>query len=438
MTNSMYDQLHVMTQSMHSLAPSRRPITLLFAAAAAAASAVAVVIGLLVIWAAMDPPVNELWTLAGLLAASAALTLLAYLALTALLPRRPLSGPGGRVVLVVLFSGVLALVNVLITAGFMFISSHDLTLLAALILFALLMSSLLALVVSRSISLPIQQLAAAVDRVDEHTLPVDLPIHGHDEIARLAGAFNSMGERLRLAAGERRRAETKRLELVAAISHDLRTPISSARLMTEAIEDGVLDDESQRRYITNIKAELNRLDRLMEDLFELSRIDAGALQLHRAPTDVSVLLAESLESVRVEAERAHVRIQSDVQPNLPQAQADPWRLERALRNLLENAVRYTPARGLVALSARAAGDNLELAVADTGPGIADADVARIFEPFFRGDSARTRNGAGAGLGLAIACGIVEAHGGTIALDRDRPQGCTFRISLPLNGSPVTA
>ena len=252
-----------------------------------------------------------------------------------------------------------------------------------------------------------------------------------DEIDHLAVAFNAMVERLSAAAAERQRAEASRRELLAAISHDLRTPISNARLMTEAIADGLLDEETQRRYVRNISAELECLDHLIDDLFELSRIEAGVLPLQRTPTDVGVLFAESLEVVRAAANHAAVHLYSEVESTLPLANLDPLCMQRVLRNLLVNAIRYTPAGGEVILRARLRGTSVELTVSDTGPGIPQADAARIFEPFFRGDEARQRDGAGAGLGLAIARGIVEAHGGSIALDGTTTRGSTFRTRLPL-------
>lgn len=391
----------------------------------------AVGVGLLVVLVSMSPPARDLRDIAALLAASVLVSFVAYLAMLRFLPSRPLAGAGGRVVALSLFGGALALVNVLITAAFMFLNSHDLTLLAGLLLFALLVSSFLALSVARSITDPIAALIDAVDDVqgDARLLPADA--RGVDEIARLDSAFKAMAQRLEQAAAERERAEASRLELVAAISHDLRTPISSARLMVEAIADGVLDAATEQRYVSNIRAELVRLDHLIDDLFELSRIEAGALTLDMSPTNVDVFVSEIVESVRTEAERRRVHLHSRIHPDIPLIQADPWALERALRNVVENAVRHTPALGDVCVEARRRGENVELLVIDSGPGIPPQDVDRIFEPFYRGDASRRRDGSGAGLGLAIARGIVQAHDGSIELEPNSPHGCTFRVTLPI-------
>ncbi len=391
----------------------------------------AIAVGLFVIWLAMDPPQGELPQIAGLLSASALVSFLAYFAILRYLRRRPLAGMGGRIVLAALFGVLLALVNVIITAGFMFLSGHDLTLLAALLLFSLLVASLIAGQVARAASDSISRLVQTVDQVRTDTVAVRAATDGHDEVAHLARAFNAMAERLSAATAARTRAEAQRRELVAAISHDLRTPLASARLMSEAIADQLLDEDTQRRYLIQIGAELERLDRLIEDLFDLSRIEAGALALQRTPTDVGVLVAESVESVRAEADHDAVQLHSEVGPDLPLVQADPWCMQRALRNLLSNAIRYSPAGGRVTLAARRLDGGLELTVADSGPGIPAADAARVFDPFFRGDVARRRDGAGAGLGLAIARGIFEAHDGTLVLDEDGGSGCRFRARIPL-------
>lgn len=401
----------------------------------------AVGLGFLVIWIAASPPASDADDIAGLLAVSALVSLGAYLLLLRALPLRPFGGVGGRVMLAVLFGGLLALVNVLITAGFMFLSNHDLVLLTGLLTFSLLVSSVLAVNLAASITGPVAELREALEGVDLAGAPALVPAAGEDEIARLGDAFNAMVERVRRAHADRDRAEASRRDLVAAISHDLRTPLASARLMIEAISDGVLSAEVEHRYVERTAAELRTLDRLIEDLFELSRLEAGALSLEKAATDVQILMAESVESMRPEADQAGVELRLSVAPELPLIYVDPLAIQRALRNLLANAIRYSPERETV--SARASNDGawVELTVSDEGPGVPAAEAARIFEPFFRGDRARLRNGAGAGLGLAIARGIAEAHGGALVLDApsnhsapDRGtaagSGATFHLRVP--------
>ena len=413
-----------------ALSPSRPRLSAprLFALSLALTAAVGV--GLLVIWLTLDPPASDADDLAGLLAVSALVSLAAYLGLLRLLPSRRLGGLGGRVMLVVLFGGALALVNVLITAGFMFLSDHDLALLAGLLAFSLLVSSLLAGQLASSITRPVDELRTAVEGIDPNNPRVQLDVHGHDELAQLGAALNRLVARVQEAQVDRDRAESSRLQLIAAISHDLRTPLASARLMNEAISDGVLTTEDERSYVRRIGRELRTLDGLIEDLFELSRLEAGARALERADTDVQILMAESVESMRPEAERAGVDLRLQVAPDLPLIEVDPAALQRALRNLLANAIRYSPAHGGGDVRASNGGAWVNVTVTDQGPGVSPADAPRIFEAFYRGDTARLRNGAGAGLGLAIARGIAEAHGGSLTLEDTPNSGATLRLRVP--------
>ena len=389
--------------------------------------------GLIVVWVAMDPPGSDLRTVAGLLGVSALLSLSAYALLLRALPRLPLTGPHGRVAAASLFAGGLALANVILTAAFMFISSHDLTLLAALLAFALLVSTTLAVSVAGTITEPIRALARAVEASHDEELPRPVPIAAAsgDEIAQLAAAYNAMAERLTAAAEQRSRAEAGRRELVAAISHDLRTPIANGRLLIEAITDAVVDSETARRYLQQAHVELLYLDRLIDDLFELSKLEAGGLRLERQAVDLAALLAEAVETVRPQAEQAGVVLRASLAPDLPLVSLDELCMGRALRNVLTNAVRYTPPGGVVLAAAQQRGATVEVTVVDEGPGVAREDAERIFEPFFRSDAARHRDGAGAGLGLAIARGIVEAHGGEITLESHAASGATFRTLLPV-------
>lgn len=393
------------------------------------ALAAAVGVGLLVIWLAMDPPASDADDLAGLMTVSALVSLAAYVGMLRFLPARRLGGPDGRVMLTVLFGGTLALINVLITAGFMFLSDHDLALLAGLLAFSLLVSSLLAGQLAASITRPIDQLRAAVEGIEPDDANLDIVVEGDDELAALGTALNRMVARVREAHADRDRAESSRLQLIAAISHDLRTPLASARLMNEAISDGVLSADDERAYVERIGKELRTLDGLIEDLFELSRLEAGERALERTPADVQILMAESVESMRPEAEQARVDLRLEVAPQLPVIDVDPPAIQRALRNLLANAIRYSPEAGVVRVRAANGGDWVNLTVSDEGPGISPSDAPHIFDAFYRGDRARLRNGAGAGLGLAIARGIAEAHGGSLSLE-ETESGASLRLRVP--------
>jgi signal transduction histidine kinase len=229
--------------------------------------------------------------------------------------------------------------------------------------------------------------------------------------------------------------ESARRQLLAAVSHDLRTPLSAIRVMLEAIEDRVVEDaETIERYHHAMLGEVARLSGLIDDLFELSQIEAGALGLRLERASIADLIAETVEAMRAEADRAGVELRFDLPEALPPIEADMHKLHRVLANLLANAVRHTPAGGRVTVGATLQAGETEVTVSDSGEGIAPEDLPHVFERFYRGDKSRSRAGGGAGLGLAIARGLVQAHGGEIAVQSRYGHGATFTVRLPADGS----
>jgi signal transduction histidine kinase len=224
-------------------------------------------------------------------------------------------------------------------------------------------------------------------------------------------------------------AERMRRELIAAVSHDLRTPITSLRLLTDAIADDVVDEETRRAYLAQMGTHVNALAALIDDLFELSRLEAGEIAWSLEQVRLDELVGETVDAMRVQAAARHVQVRAELPADLLPAKADPEKLQRVLFNLIQNAIRHTPADGSVVVRAAPAGDAVEIEVADTGSGIAADDRDRVFEPFFRGGAHAARPSNGAGLGLAISRAIVEAHGGRIWLE-DAPAGTAVRFSLP--------
>jgi signal transduction histidine kinase len=225
--------------------------------------------------------------------------------------------------------------------------------------------------------------------------------------------------------------------LIAAVSHDLRTPLSAIRAMIEAITDGVVtDEETIRRYLRTMHDGTRELSHLIDDLFELSRIEAGALTLTREPVMVGDLISDALERLRPQAEARSVALTGSADAALPAVSLDAHHISRVLTNLIENALRHTPAGGQVQVQARRDGARLSLEVIDTGEGIAAADLPHVFDRFYRGEKSRSRESGGAGLGLSISKGIVEAHGGTIRAESLQPHGTRVSVMLPLAGSGV--
>jgi signal transduction histidine kinase len=227
-------------------------------------------------------------------------------------------------------------------------------------------------------------------------------------------------------------AERMRRELIAAVSHDLRTPITSLRLLTDAIADDVVDEPTRRAYLRQMGTHVDALSALIDDLFELSRLEAGEIAWSMEQVRLDELVGETVEAMRVQADARQVQVRTELPAGLRPAQGDPEKLQRVLFNLIQNAIRHTPADGSVVVRAEPAGDAVEIEVADTGAGIAPDERERVFEPFFRGGAQAARPSNGAGLGLAISRAIVEAHGGRIWL-ADAPAGTSVRFSLPVNG-----
>jgi signal transduction histidine kinase len=244
-----------------------------------------------------------------------------------------------------------------------------------------------------------------------------------DELSELAGAANAMIERLR-------DEEKARRDLVAAVSHDLRTPITSLRLLAEAVGDDIVTGETRRAYIERMTIHIDALSALIDDLFELSRLEAGDIgwSLERVP--LGELVGETVEAMRVQAEVKGVAVRAEVPAELVPARANPEKLQRVLFNLIQNAIRHTPADGSVVVRAESVADRIEVEVRDTGVGIAPEEREYVFTAFYRGGADAARTSAGAGLGLAVSRAIVEAHGGQIWL-ADAPQGTRVRFSVPV-------
>jgi signal transduction histidine kinase len=234
------------------------------------------------------------------------------------------------------------------------------------------------------------------------------------------GAALAAAVAVRLSMEERsqREIEAARRQLVAAASHDLRTPLASLRLLVESIDDGVATGETRDRYLREIRTHVEVLSDLIDDLFELSRIEAGDISWTMRQVELGDLIGDTVAAMRAPAEARGVKIAAELPPGHVVAEANAEKVQRVLFNLIQNAIRHTPADGSVTVRARTEGNGVEVEVADSGEGIPDGDDERVFEAFYRGDAARGEDGAG--LGLAISRAIVEAHGGRIWLERGSP------------------
>ncbi|MBF6329614.1 sensor histidine kinase [Nocardia transvalensis] len=236
---------------------------------------------------------------------------------------------------------------------------------------------------------------------------------------------------------QERAAERSRRELIAWVSHDLRTPLAGIRAMGEALADGVVDRPADiERYANQIVRETHRLAAMVDDLFEMSKINSGALGLTLEPLDLRELIDEVLAANRPTAARAQVTLAAHQPGHRIVVAGSDRALSRVLTNLVANAIAHTPAGGRIDISAGSDGGHAWARVDDTGPGIAETDLPRIFEVAYRGTAARTPVaddlGSSSGMGLAIAAGLIEAHHGMIRAE-NRERGCRFEVRLPLLG-----
>ncbi len=337
----------------------------------------------------------------------------------------------GKLLFALILAVALALVNVGFTSYLMFISTHDLGLLVALLLFSLGISIFLALSISNTLQSSMQEFLRGVRLMSAGQFTSRITVHSRDEWEELASSFNMMAERLEAAFQKEAELEQARRQLVAAVSHDLRSPLASMRVMVESINDGVVtDSETVHRYLRTLQGEVEYLSRLIDDLFELSQFDSGLIELRMGEADIKDLIMDTVAGLSAQAEQRQLTLRGSVDGQVPALTIDAQRIQRVLYNLLQNAIRHTPADGTILVEARDAGAEVHVSVIDTGEGIAAADIPRLFERFHKGDKARTRGDSGSGLGLSITKGIVEAHGGRIWVVSAPGSGTAFTFALP--------
>jgi signal transduction histidine kinase len=272
------------------------------------------------------------------------------------------------------------------------------------------------LLIARSIANRLDRVRAAAGAIAKGDLGSRVPEGGPAELDELATSFNAMAESLERLFDARR-------ELVAWASHDLRTPLASMQAMVEALEDGLGEPD---RYLPALREQVRTLSTLVDDLFELSRIDSGLLVLELRETPLDELVESCVRALEPEADARRIRLSARIAPAT--ARCAPEKVERVLFNLLTNALRHTPSDGAVAVSLDTWDGTVRIAVEDTGEGLAGDAAHRMFERFWRGD--RARSGGGAGLGLAIARGLVEAQGGRIWAESRDGGGARVCFTLP--------
>jgi two-component system, OmpR family, sensor histidine kinase SaeS len=384
------------------------------------------VLGGLVASAALGMSASETGHVAALLVPAGLATVVA-----AVVAARALAGASlqTRLVAVALVAIVVALANLAVLAMDMVVSGDDAKRLAILLVYALGAGVAVAVALSRTISPSFRRLKDTATALGEGNLDARVGDLGSGpELETLAGTLDEMAGRLQAAEAHRDKIEAMRRDLITAVSHDLRTPLASLRGMVEAIDDGVVDDPASLiRYAAEMRGSVEQLSTMVDDLFELTQLDAGAIERETKVARLDEIVRSAMASVEPEMHAKRLSVEADLGP-AAEVTCSP-RMTRVLQNLLMNAVRHTPTDGAVRVSARRNGQLLEVAVEDSGEGIAPQDLDRVFEPFYRADPARS--GPGAGLGLALAKRIVEALGGRISAENALTHGARFAVVLPL-------
>lgn len=289
---------------------------------------------------------------------------------------------------------------------------------------ALIVAVLVGTVLARSITRPVAVVTHASEEMARGVYAQQIPARGHDEIGRLAGAFNTMASRVS-------RSHQAMRDLLGNVAHELKTPLTSIQGYSQALLDGmVTTPEEQARVARIINDEAERMRRLVEDLLYLSRLESGQLVIERAPVRIPALLHTAVERARPRLAGSTKQLRLQLPVDLPTVMGDEGRLDQVLGNLLDNAARHTPDGGTITVSAQWSPGGVTVRVHNSGSYIPPEHIGRIFERFYQADPSRTRDGHRGGLGLAIAREIVAAHGGALTATSDPDTGTEFQVVLP--------
>jgi signal transduction histidine kinase len=393
--------------------------------------AVIILISLVIFYYIMQPPMGDLGHMAQFLTITALISGLAgYAAYRFRWMERT---PALRWALLggYALASLLTFLNVWITARLMFASQHDLLLATILLIFAAGIAMVLGYFLSSTVTERIRRLDLAAREIQSGNLSVRIPVSGNDEVAGLARTFNQMAARLQEADANQQALESLRRDLVAWAGHDLRTPLTGVRVLVEALADGVISDsETSQRYLQLARKQIDHLSLLIDDLFQVSQLDAGGIPLNLEPASLADLISDTLENFSGQALQQNIVLSGSASPRIDPIKMDVQRIGRVLNNLLGNALRYTPAGGSVTVQAEALAGSIRVTVEDSGEGISANDLPHVFDRFYRGEKSRNQATGGSGLGLAIAKGIVEAHGGEIGVESLPDKGARFYFTLP--------
>ncbi|MDT2046520.1 ATP-binding protein [Priestia flexa] len=297
---------------------------------------------------------------------------------------------------------------------------------------ATLLSIIVHFYLTRPIIKSIQDISDGAKKIGEGNFNGQLKASNIVELNTMAVNFNKMNVQLQKTFEHLTKSEASRKQLIANISHDLRTPIASIQAFTEALEDGIVEDQEVfQQYLRTLSLETQRLNHLIDELFQLSQLDIEGVSINKRSYHLDQLILDTLQNQWFQIEEKKIKIDVDLPQQLVLVLIDPEKMTRAIINLLENAIRYSSLQGTIKIVARQhIKGYIKVSIIDEGPGISSEDIPYIFERLYRGEKSRNKETGGSGLGLAIAKSIIELHSGKIGVEQNLEVGCTFWFTIP--------
>jgi signal transduction histidine kinase len=396
----------------------------------------AVAIALLIVVIGLQPPNEDLRLLVQFMLVSGLSTIAAMYLLYQRLLMNWFNSLRWSLIAIVVTTVILVFLNVWGTAQLMFINQHDLILTTALLMFGGITAIVFGWFVASRIARKIQSISDGVEHFGRGNLDVQIDVQGQDELSKLAEMFNMMVENFKQIEYEKQQVDQTRRDLIAWISHDLRTPLTAIQASLEAIADEIVTEPGViKEYVQNSLTEVDNFKVLLEDLFAMAQLDAGHTSLIFVHASLSDLISDTVSGMYARAQQRNISIKGDIKPDIDPVYMAPDKIQRVLHNLIDNALRHTPQAGEINIRAYKADKLVHVEVHNTGASIDPKHLPHIFEKFYRGEQARQHEATGhrnAGLGLAIARGFVEAHHGTITVASTTNMGTNFHFVLPMH------
>lgn len=337
--------------------------------------------------------------------------------------------------IMVVFTVGVILINLWVLSQLMFVSSVYLSVISSVLVFGGLTALSFGYFIARAMTDRLAQLSEGAQRLARGELYTRLAVFGNDEIAELTQSFNQMAQDLQAVDEEKAKLEETRRNLIAWVSHDLRTPLASMRVMMEALADGIIpDEETKSRYIERSLGEIAHLSRLIDDLFELAQADVKDIVIEAYFTSLHDLISDTVSARQAKAEQKNLSFVLLLHAHCDTMKIAPDKIQRVLTNLIDNAIKYTPSGETITIETSSTPQATLTSISNSGVWLSAEQLERAFESFYRGEASRTQqdNERGTGLGLAIAKRFIEAHGGTIEACNTK-EGTKFAFTLPCGG-----